>query len=48
MSLRSRTYHRPEPIPGEPARDPFTEPDPDEAPGSAPHDSPESDDAPLE
>lgn len=28
--------HRPEPIPGQPERDPFTEPQPDDTPGFPP------------
>ncbi|SDV49874.1 hypothetical protein SAMN05216551_109208 [Chitinasiproducens palmae] len=42
-------FHRPEPIPGEPARDPMTEPHPEDAPGAVPlDDDDESKGKPLE
>lgn len=34
--------HRPEPIPGEPARDPFTEPQPEDTPGFPPGSRPDA------
>jgi hypothetical protein len=38
--------HRPEPVPGEPARDPFTEPQPDDTPGFPPGSRPKE--APID
>jgi hypothetical protein len=35
-SLSAWQMHRPEPVPGQPARDPFTQPDPDQLPAGTP------------